>query len=63
MLDLPKVLPGPPRPSRILTPRDMARRSGFERYEIPGGGALLVELDPGDRITVLNPEGGGKRPS
>jgi aminomethyltransferase len=58
MLDLPTVTAGPPKPSRILTPRDLARRSGHERYEIPGGGALLVDLDQGDKITVLNPEGG-----
>lgn len=59
MLDLyPRVLPGPPRPSRILTPRDLQRKSGVERYEIPGGGALMVELDAGDAITLANPEGG-----
>ncbi len=59
MLDLyPRVNPGPPRPSRILTTRDMQRKSGMERYEIPGGGALMVELDAGDMITVRNPEGG-----
>lgn len=59
MLDLyPRVQPGPPRPSRILTPRDMQRKSGMERYEIPGGGALMVEIDAGDVLVVMNPEGG-----
>ncbi|NBZ86198.1 DUF1989 domain-containing protein [Stagnihabitans tardus] len=58
MLDLPTVTAGPPKPSRILTPRDLQRRSGVERYEIPGGGALMVELDQGDQVTVMNPEGG-----
>jgi aminomethyltransferase len=60
MLDslYPKVVPGPPRASRILTPRDVQRRSGMERYEVPGGGALLVEIDEGDAITVTNAEGG-----
>lgn len=60
MLDItyPQVTPGPPRPSRILTTRDMQRKSGMERYEVPGGGALMVEIDQGDRITVTNAEGG-----
>ena len=49
---------GPPVPSRILTPRDLVRRSGVERYEVPGGGALLVEVAAGDRVTVVNAEGG-----
>ena len=58
MLDLPTVLAGPPKPSRILSPRDLQRRSGVERYEIPGGGAVMVELDQGDQVCVMNPEGG-----
>lgn len=60
MLDspYPRVIPGPPKASRILTPRDMQRKSGIERYEVPGGGALLVEIDQGDQITVTNAEGG-----
>ncbi len=60
MLDspYPSVIPGPPKPSRILTTRDMARKSGIERYEVPGGGALMVEIDLGDIVTVTNLEGG-----
>ena len=60
MLDTPfsSVVPGPPRPSRILTPRNLARHSGLERQTIPGGGAALVQLRPGDRLTVINDEGG-----
>ncbi|MBI1173579.1 DUF1989 domain-containing protein [bacterium] len=60
MLDspYPRVIPGPPRPSQILTPRDLQRKSGIERYEVPGGGALLVEIDVGDQVTVMNAEGG-----
>jgi len=49
---------GPPKPSRILTPRDLIRRSGVERYEVPGGGALLTEIGAGDRVTVTSAEGG-----
>ena len=60
MLDTlyPRVSPGPPKASRILTPQDLQRKSGVERYQVPGGGALMVEIDPGDTITIANPEGG-----
>ena len=60
MLDspYPSVRPGPPHASRIVIPRDMQRKSGVERYEVPGGGALLVEIDAGDEVTVTNAEGG-----
>ena len=60
MLDTPypSVIPGPPRPSRILTPRDLERHHGRERHVIPGGGALMLRLGAGDRLTVVNDEGG-----
>ena len=59
MLDsYPRVIPGPPRPSRIVTPASLARHSGRERYEVPGAGALLIRLGTGDRVTLANPEGG-----
>lgn len=60
MLDspYPKVLPGPPRPSRILTPRDLQRHPGHERFTVPGAGAILLRLHPGDRLTLQNDEGG-----
>ena len=60
MLDsaYPRVIPGPPRPSRILTPASLTRHPGRERYEVPGGGALLIRLGAGDRVTVTNAEGG-----
>ena len=54
----PTVIPGPPRPSRILTPRSLLRHPGLERQTIPGGGAALVHLMPGDRLTLINDEGG-----
>ena len=40
MLDqaYPSVLPGPPRPSRILTPQGFSRHHGQERHVVPGGG-------------------------
>lgn len=60
MLDTPypSVHPGPPRPSRILTPRDLERHHGRERHVIPGGGALMLRLGVGDRLTLVNDEGG-----
>ena len=60
MLDspYPAVIPGPPRASRILTPRDLQRHRGWERHVVPGGGATLLRLEAGDTITVINDEGG-----
>jgi len=60
MLDTayPTVNPGPPRPSRILTPQGFSRHHGQERHVIPGGGAALLQLMTGDRLTVVNDEGG-----
>lgn len=54
----PRVSPGPPRPSRIMTPASLARHSGRERHEVPGAGALLIRLGAGDRVSLANPEGG-----
>ncbi len=59
MLDsYPIVRPGPPRPSQIITPEPLGVRSGSERFEVPGGGAWLVALGVGDRVTLVNREGG-----
>ncbi len=57
MLDLvyPRVTPGPPRPSRILMP---GLATGVERYEVLGCGALLIPVAEGDRVSVVNTEGG-----
>ena len=54
----PNVRPGPPRPSRILRPEVFSMPTGLERYVVQGGGAILVAVHPGDRITVTNTEGG-----
>ncbi|TJZ91358.1 DUF1989 domain-containing protein [Paracoccus gahaiensis] len=49
---LPRLFrPGPPVSSR--PPRAVA-----ERHGVPGGGAVMLRLSAGDRITLLNDEGG-----
>ncbi|WP_119389128.1 DUF1989 domain-containing protein [Taklimakanibacter lacteus] len=47
-----------PRPSIILRPGMPALPPGTERYRIPGGGSLSLEIKAGDRITVTDIEGG-----
>jgi aminomethyltransferase len=54
----PIVLSGPPRASRILLPRDMERHHGHERHVVAGGGALLLTLAEGDKISITNDHGG-----
>lgn len=54
----PSFRPGPPRPSRILAPRGFSRHEGWERHVVPGAGAALVQLGKGDRLTLINDEGG-----
>ena len=60
MLDTiyPTVRPGPPRPSRILTPQGYSRHRGQERHVVPGGGAALLWVMPGDQLVLVNDEGG-----
>ena len=58
MLDYPVVKSGPPRPSQILAPARLLPQSGAERYEVQGAGAILVPVHAGDRVTVVNAEGG-----
>ena len=53
----PAVMPGPPRPSLILTPTGFARHAGRERHVVPGGGAVLVAVFAGDLLTICNDEG------
>ena len=54
----PQVISGPPRPSRILSPISVVPHPGLERYEVAGGGALLIAINAGDQVTVVNVEGG-----
>ncbi|MCB2135106.1 MAG: aminomethyltransferase family protein, partial [Rhodobacteraceae bacterium] len=60
MLDrhYPPVIPGPPRPSRIIQPAVFSLPPGSERYVVPGAGAIFVPVAAGDTLTVTNDEGG-----
>jgi len=48
---------GPPRPSLIMRPGMPALAPGEERYNVPGGGAIAVEIHVGDRMRVIDVEG------
>ena len=54
----PAIASGPPRPSAILRPGQLALPAGMERYHVQGNGALLIEVETGDTVTVRNLEGG-----
>lgn len=56
--DYPRVQPGPPKPSKIIQPNVFSLPRGMERYVVEGQGAVLIPLEPGDQITVINDEGG-----
>lgn len=61
MLDLAATNPsssGPPRPSRILWPGIRALPEGMERYRVEGGGSVVVAIEVGDEISVVDSEGG-----
>lgn len=60
MLDdqYPNVSPGPPRPSQIIAPKVFSMPPGTERYVVEGSGAILIPVETGDTITVINTEGG-----
>ncbi|AGT11399.1 DUF1989 domain-containing protein [Paracoccus aminophilus] len=60
MLDqrFPTVFPGPPRATRLIRPNGIRQHNAPERYEVAGGGALLVALREGDRLSIVNHEGG-----
>ena len=59
MLDqYPWVQPGPPKPSTIIQPNVFSMPPGTERYVVAGRGAVLIAIDAGDHITIVNDEGG-----
>lgn len=50
--------PGPPRPSGLRVASPVGRPPTQERHSVAGGGALLLPLAQGDRVSVINAEGG-----
>ncbi|SNT12959.1 DUF1989 domain-containing protein [Tropicimonas sediminicola] len=54
----PLLRPGPPKPTRPRRAAAFTRAPAEERYGVPGGGAVLVEIEPGDRLVIVNDEGG-----
>jgi aminomethyltransferase len=47
-----------PRASRILRPGERVLPPHVERYPVPGGGSLVVDLKAGDKIKLMDVEGG-----
>ncbi|PSJ58866.1 DUF1989 domain-containing protein [Pseudaminobacter soli (ex Li et al. 2025)] len=60
MLDAayPTVVGGPPRPSVIRTPGLLVLPEGMERYQVPGAGAIFINIEAGDTVTIRDIEGG-----
>ncbi|MDG2341075.1 MAG: DUF1989 domain-containing protein [Paracoccaceae bacterium] len=60
MLDdlYPQVVPGGPRPSSIIEPGIFSLPKGTERYVVEGCGAAIIRVEAGDKIKVINTEGG-----
>ncbi|MGB0799910.1 MAG: aminomethyltransferase, partial [Planktomarina sp.] len=54
----PDVVKGPPRPSVISQPNVFSMPPGTERYVVEGCGAILIPVETGDKITIINDEGG-----
>ncbi|MCE5975009.1 aminomethyltransferase family protein [Sinirhodobacter sp. WL0062] len=50
--------PGPPQPTRARRAEAFGRANALERYSVPGAGAVVVQIKPGDRIEIANDEGG-----
>lgn len=50
--------PGPPTPSAPRRAAAYGLSRSQERYVVPGGGVIVVQIAPGDRIEVINDEGG-----
>lgn len=48
----------PPAPSRLLRRSQPALPPGTERYRVPAGGSVTLRVTEGDRVAVVDPEGG-----
>jgi len=58
LLMRPPFVPGPPRPSPVHEPFALHLPRGQERYVVEGAGAILISAHAGDRLQVVNDEGG-----
>ncbi|MEF9604847.1 hypothetical protein O4J55_22000, partial [Paracoccus sp. PXZ] len=61
MLQLPPeslFRPGPPRGTHVRRAAGFTLPPGVERYAVPGAGAVAVQIAAGDRIEIINDEGG-----
>ena len=47
-----------PRPTRTVYAGGLDRSTSDERYRVKGGGCIVIGLGAGDRLTVIDPEGG-----
>ncbi len=56
--DYPRVQSGPPKPSSIIKPNVFSMPPGTERYVVEGQGAVLIAIETGDTMTIINDEGG-----
>jgi aminomethyltransferase len=56
--DYPLVQPGPPKPSTIIRPQVFSLPPGTERYVVEGQGAVLIPVETGDQVSIVNVEGG-----
>lgn len=54
----PPFVPGPPRASRVIEPIGLHAPRGVERHPVEGGSVLLVQVEAGDRLSIVNDEGG-----
>ncbi len=57
MLDIPNSS-GPPKASKILWPGMPVLPDNVERYLVEGGGSAVVPIEAGDRVRVVDMEGG-----
>ncbi|MDO3431663.1 DUF1989 domain-containing protein [Rhizobium sp. CBN3] len=60
MRELHPVMPGPRTivPSLVHYPGNPALPEGTERYRAKGGGSVVVRVEAGDRVSVIDSEGG-----
>jgi aminomethyltransferase len=55
---VPGFVAGPPSPSQILRPAIRTLPYGVERYVVPAGGSVSMPVYTGDKIRIVNTEGG-----